>query len=389
MQTDSMISFHILKNAFPGMQEDEAREMIKAGTLIDLPAGSIICAEGSIGATFYIILKGEVEVTKQINQAEVRVLNHLRDGEFFGEMALIHEAPRVATVTTTMPTTMLEIGKEAFTKMLQSSGALSLAIVREISRRLRSNDEMAIEDLRKKARELSRAYQQLSDLEKARSDFLTTIAHELRTPLMAASGFVQLIQMGNLQGDALHSALDTISHNLKEIVSLTNDILFLQEMDLILPQFQPTDVGAVVASAVEEQRSHALQNKVGLRFNIAPGLPVIQADSKSLQRAITAILDNAIKFSPNGGDVYIDVSSTKSQITIRIQDSGVGIAEDVLPHIFERFFHVDQVEGHLFRGAGLGLSIALQVLELHHGMIEVKSKLGKGSTFTIRLNLVL
>jgi len=383
----SAISPDILKKAFPGLQEYEAREMITAGKLIQLPADSVVCQEGSLGSTFYIIVDGEVRVSKVINDDEVRVLNYLKGGEFFGEMALIHEAPRAATVITTRPSTLLEIGKDAFTKMLQSSGPLSLAIVREISQRLRSNDEMAIEDLRKKARELSRAYQQLSDLEKARSDFLTTIAHELRTPLMAASGFVQLIRMGNLQGESLHSALDTISHNLKEIVALTNDILFLQEMDLILPQFQPTDIGAVVTAAVEEQRSHALQNKLGLKLNIAPDLPIIPADANSLQRAINAILDNAIKFSPDGGEIMVDVSSTPTQIMIRIQDSGVGISEEIIPHIFERFFHVDHVGKHIFRGAGLGLSIARQVIELHRGIIEVKSKLDKGSIFTIRLNL--
>lgn len=382
---NSVDSYKILLKAFPEMQEAEARQMCSEGKVIHFAEQTVICREGSLGNTFYIILEGEVEVNKVISGSEVRVLNHLREGEFFGEMALIHDAPRAATIKTTRPAIMLEINKEAFTKMLKNSGAVSLAIVREMSTRLRMNDEAAIDDLRKKARELSRAYEQLSELEKARSQFLDTIAHELRTPLMAASGFLQLIQMGNLQGEALHNALDTVSHNLKEIVALTNDILFLQEMDLILPQFQMVDVGTIITSAVESQRSHALLNKVGLQLNIAPGLCLIRADAQSLERAVTAILDNAIKFSPNGGNVFIEVHPREIETLIRIQDEGVGIPQDVLPKIFERFYHVDQIGDHLFRGAGLGLSIARQVIETHQGHIDVESKLGQGSVFTIRL----
>lgn len=375
----------ILKRAFPGMRESEAEEMVAAGGVCSYPAGTVLCQEGALEFVFYILLEGEVVVTKVINDAETRTLKYLHPGDFFGEMAIIHAAPRAATVATTQTSTVLEIHKDAFSSMLEHSSSMSQAMVREVSRRLRENDEMAIEDMRVRARELAMAYQQLAELERARSEFLTTIAHELRTPLMTANGFLQVIRMGMLQGEALGSALDTVGRNIQDIITLTNDILFLQEMDLILPAFQPTELAAIVASAVEQQRSRAESNQVGLQLNIAPGIPQVMGDVKSLERAVNAVLDNAIKFSPDGGEVQVEVGHDPREVWLRVLDHGIGIAPNVLPRIFDRFFHVDRIADHLFRGVGLGLSIARQVIEQHRGKIEVQSVEGQGSVFTIRL----
>ena len=378
----------VLQHAFPGIPADEAEMMISSGKVHSYPPNTVLCREGAIENIFYIILEGEVQVTKLLNELETRFLKHLKEGDFFGEMALIHNAPRAATVVTTVPSTILEINKDAFSKLLEQSSSMSMAMVREVSRRLRENDEMAIGDLRLKARELAGAYQQLAEQEFARREFLTTIAHELRTPLTAASGFLQLVRMGMLEGQTLTNAMDAIARNVQDIISLTNDILFLQEMDLILPAFQPTDVGAIVVKLVEQMRPRAVHNAVSLKHDIALDLPQVNGDAKSLERAIAAILDNAIKFSPDGGDVMVNVGSDEEQLWVRVEDHGVGIATDVMPCIFNRFYHVDHVGDYLFRGLGLGLSVARQVIEQHGGKILVESELGKGSTFTILLNTI-
>jgi len=377
----------VLQHAFPGIPTDEAELMISSGKVHSYPPNTVLCREGAVENTFYIMLEGEVQVTKLLNELETRFLKHLKEGDFFGEMALIHNAPRAATVMTTAPSTILEINKEAFSKLLEQSSSMSMAMVREVSRRLRENDEMAIGDLRLKARELAGAYQQLAEQEFAKSEFLTTIAHELRTPLTAASGFLQLVRMGMLEGQTLTNAMDAIARNVQDIISLTNDILFLQEMDLILPAFQSTDVGAIVVKLVEQMRPRAVHNAVSLKYDIAPDLPQVNGDVKSLERAIAAILDNAIKFSPDGGDVMVNAGFDEKQIWVRVEDHGVGIAADVMPCIFDRFYHVDHVGDYLFRGLGLGLSVAKQVIEQHGGKIIVESELSKGSTFTILLNM--
>ncbi|MCE1251979.1 MAG: ATP-binding protein [Anaerolineae bacterium] len=374
-----------LQKAFPGMQDDEIHQMISIGILKEYPPQTTLCHEGQIEDVFYIIIDGKVQVSKHINESQLRLLKYLGNGDFFGEMGIIHEVPRGASVTTLVPTRVIEINKDDFKVFLEGHSSMSLAMVREVSRRLRENDEMAIDDLRQKAHELEEAYRQLADMEKARSRFLATIAHELRTPLTASNGFVQMIQSGQLSGEALDSALEIVSRNLQEIITLTNDILFLQEMELILPKFIPVDIGAIVVASVEKQRKNAVRNQVSLALNIAADLPTIHAAPRSLERAFTAILDNAIKFSPDGGEVTIDVKAGPDLMSVRIADQGIGITEDVLPHIFERFYHVDEDSQHLFRGVGLGLSIARHVIEQHQGAIEVTSTPGKGSVFTITL----
>jgi signal transduction histidine kinase len=377
----------VLQRAFPGIPASEANELIAASRIDRFAAGKIICREKALETTFYILLNGEVRVTKWINDREERVMKHLGPGDFFGEMAIIHNAPRAATVTAVKPCTALELRKEDFTRLLEHSSSMSLAIVREVSRRLRENDEMAIDDLRAKAKELANAYEQLADVDHARREFLTSIAHELRTPLMAANGFLQVIRLGSLQGEDLKDALDTIARNLKDITSLTNDILFLQEMDLILPEFTPVNLDNLTTSVFKQFRIRAGQNKIELRLQVAHGIPPISGDARSLQRAIAAILDNAIKFSPEGGEVAVTVTCTSQTVMITVQDHGVGISPEVLPHIFDRFFHVEKIDGHLFGGLGLGLSIAKQVIDLHQGSIQVESEPGAGSKFTIQLEI--
>jgi signal transduction histidine kinase len=375
----------IIQTAFPGLAPENADQMINAGRTRIIPPKTALCVEGAYEAIFYIILEGQVAVTKKFNDQEERFLKHLNPGDFFGEMAIIHDAPRAATVTSITETTVLEISKESFTSFLESFNTVSIAVIREVSRRLRENDEMAIEDLRVKAKEVAEAYQKLAEQDLARREFLTTIAHEFRTPLMAATGYLQIIKTGMLKGEGLQSAIETIDRNMKEIITLTNNILFLQELDLILPEFRETDLGTVIAAAVESQRNHAKRNRVGISLKIAPDLPLLHGDPTSLERAFIAILENAIKFSPNGGDVIVTVKQSDDTIQITFRDFGVGIAEKDLPYIFDRFYHQEKIGSQLFRGIGLGLSISKEIIKQHRGTITVTSELDNGSQFVIKL----
>lgn len=375
----------IIQKSFPAFSQHEAEQMLTSGEVRSYLAGTKLTVEGAYQTTFFILLDGEVQVTKKFDENEERLLKILRAGDFFGEMAIIHDAPRAATITALTEVEVLEIQRETFTGLLQSNSQLSLAMVREVSRRLRENDEMAIADLRKKAEELSEAYRQLSQQEAARRQFLTTIAHELRTPLMAANGFLQIIRSGALPEETLQSALETVARNLKEITALINDILFLQEMELILPEFQPTDLSQIILEVIETYRPMAQQQGIELQVNLPADAVQVLGDAKSLGRALAAVVDNAIKFSPDGGKVGISLLPHENWAEIQVEDCGVGIPSEALPFIFDRFYHLDEVNGHLFRGAGLGLSIARQVIKQHGGEIAVQSALGRGSTFRLRL----
>ncbi len=383
--TNSRAPSKIIPRAFPGIKPDEIEDLIASSQIHSYAPGSVLCRENAVEDRFYMILEGEVEVSKSINNSEARLLKTLGPGDFFGEMALIHNAPRAATVTARTALTALELDKSSFDRVLHNSASVALAMVSEISSRLRSNDQMAVDDIRMRASELAQAYQKLAEQDLARREFLTNVAHELRTPLMAASGYLQMLQKGMMSGEQLQAGMDTVARNVQQIVTLVNDILFLQEMDLVLPEFQAVDMNGIANQVRDKYADKAKERGATLRLISNPGLPPVSGDPKSLERALMALVDNAIKFSPNGGGVEIRLSANGEGVVVDVQDHGIGMAKENLPRIFDRFYHLERSGDDLFGGIGLGLAITRQVIEQHQGSLNVKSAPGRGSTFTITL----
>jgi len=375
----------ILPHAFPGISQLEIDELITRSQLVNHPAGTVLCREGNQEDRFYVLLDGKVNVTKTINNAEERNLKVLEAGDFFGEMAIMHNAPRAATVTAATPVTVLEIDKENFDRVIQHSSTIAVAMVREISHRLRENDQMAVEDLRLRASELAQAYQRLAEQELTRREFITNVAHELRTPLMAAGGFLQLLQKGAINPDKLPATIDTVARNIQQITTLVNDIMFLQEMDLILPKFQAVNLVTVANEVAEKLQEKAAANLLTIQVDSTGNLPNVSGDSKSLERALAALVDNAIKFSPDGGQIRINLREEDNHVVVDVRDEGIGIGPERIAHIFDRFHHLETSGVNMFGGIGLGLAITNQVIKQHNGKLTVQSEPGKGSTFTVRL----
>ncbi len=389
MKANELDLLPLISQAFPGMTEAEAHRLIEGGEIRQYPAGAVMCQEGRQEDTFYIILEGEARVTKYINDDEARLLQILRRGDFFGEIALIHETARTASVTAISPLTVLEIRKAAFNEVMKQSSHMSLAIARELSNRLRENNDLAVEDLRLKASELADAYQQLAEQSYARRVFLTTIAHELRTPLTVINGYVEMLRSGKMPPQSQSMALNKIADHLQRVTSLVNDLLFLQEMDLIGEKRETVDIAQLVQVQAAAMHEMAKTNQCPIALEIEPDLRPVYGDQAMLGRAIGAVLHNAVKFSPNGGEIRIAVETDGNDaLRIVVEDHGIGIPPNLLPRIFERYFHTDRRGEHVFEGAGLGLAIAKQVIESHGGQITAQSVEGQGTTVTLRLPVV-
>ena len=375
----------IIPRAFPGIKPGEVEEIIANSRIKTYPPQSVICREDAIEHTFYMILEGKFEVTKTINHSDKRYLKTLTAGDFFGEMALIHNAPRAATVTSLTEAILLELDDEGFNRVLKHSSSVAMAMVGEISHRLRQNDEMAIEDLRMRAAELADAYQKLAEQELARREFLSNITHELRTPLMIASGYLHALNKGMLTKEQLATSMETITRNVDQIVMLTNDILFLQEMDMVLPEFQSLNMVEVVDKVINKYKDKAQSRQITLTKKGEGNISNVQGDAKSLERAVTALVDNAVKFSKPGGDVEISFTEQGNHISISVLDHGIGIEPEIRSRIFDRFFHLEKNGDELYSGVGIGLSITRQVIRQHKGSLDVESTPDKGSKFTITL----
>lgn len=385
IMTNTRSPAKIIPRAFPGIKPQEAQEIIANSRISTYPAGTIICKENEVEYTFYMILEGDLEVTKVINNSEVRLLKSLTAGDFFGEMALIHNAPRAATVVSKTNVIMLELDKDGFNRVLKRSPSVAMAMVGEISSRLRQNDQMAIEDLRMRAAELADAYQKLAEQDMARHEFLANVAHELRTPLMVAGGYLHAIQKGIFSGDQLQTVIDTVVRNVDQITTQVNDLLFLQEMELVLPEFQPVNIAEIISETASKYEARAKEKRVTLKVKGGRGAAKARGDFASLERAVVCLVDNAVKFSNPGGEVEICYMEQGDYVRFSVEDHGIGIAPEIRPRIFDRFFHVDIHGDQLYNGLGIGLSVTRQVIQQHQGMLDVESEPGKGSKFTVAL----
>lgn len=370
------------------MPDDARRQMAAIAKVTRYPAETLLCREGAHEEVFYIIGEGQVIISQQLGSSE-RFLRYADPGQYFGEMALIANSPRNANVRTTMDSAFLEVDKAAFIEILRQNPIIALTMFQNTVGWLRANDRAALDDLHRQNEQLEKAYEALQIQEKRRSEFLTTLAHELRTPLTSSNGFMKLIKSGTMTGPALQMGLDKVASGLERVVSLVNDLLFVQEMDLIEPTLRLVDLPEILSGLVDETESAAKENRLNVIVNVPNTLPTIEADPDGLLRALRAILDNAIKFSPNGGEIRIDVTASDDYLDIAIKDPGIGIEPEFLPKIFERFEHQEKRGDQLFGGIGLGLAIARHLIESFGGHILVESKVDQGSTFKVRLPVLV
>jgi signal transduction histidine kinase len=375
----------ILQRTFPGLKGDGLEHLEAVACKRFYPPDAVVVREEEVGQTFFIIFQGEVEVTKQVDGQTQHVLQRYGPGEFFGEMALIETLHRTATIRTLTPTTLLEISKDDFDTELSQHPALALTVMRTLTQRLRQADQRAISELSQKNEELARVNRELIEQEQARSEFLTTVAHELRTPLTSANGYLTLVANGRIGGDQVQHAVNRAMRNVKWVVKLVNDILFLQEMELILPEFSPVYLTEIVSQVVARHRKQVIESDLSIRVQLEENIPSVMGDPEWLDRAIDALLDNAAKFSPDGGKVSVCVTCRSGQVQLAVVDQGVGIPADQMDRIFDRFQRGRQAGPYLFDGVGLGLPLVKQVVEQHGGTIEADSIEGQGSTFVMSL----
>jgi two-component system OmpR family sensor kinase len=214
--------------------------------------------------------------------------------------------------------------------------------------------------------------------------FVADASHELRTPLTSISGYAALLERKGLRDQKVAGAsVEAIRRSSKRMENLVEDLLCLAGGDEGAPMdLRYQDVGVVVAEAVETARA-AAQGKVSIRY-APPASPVRASfDRTRVEQALGILLDNAVKYTPQGGEVAVTVSEHDGSVNLEVSDTGIGIPEDQIPLIFERFYRTD--EARSAGGSGLGLSIARQIVEAHCGTIAVESKLDEGSAFVLRI----
>ena len=222
----------------------------------------------------------------------------------------------------------------------------------------------------------------------AKGDFLATISHELRTPLAAILGWAQVLERGLADAAKVRHGLAAISRNARIQCQLIEDLLDMSRIDAgqLRLDMQRIELDGVITSAIDSCLPAAALKGIGLRTVFSHGCCAVQADSARLQQVVSNLLNNAIKFTPAGGEVSISLSQRDGQAQIAVSDKGQGIAPEFLPHLFDRFRQQDGSRSRRHGGLGLGLSIVFQLVRLHRGHVQAYSAGdGQGATFTVSL----
>ena len=219
-------------------------------------------------------------------------------------------------------------------------------------------------------------------------DFLADVSHELRTPLAALRMYNELLKEGAADDpEARTEFLDASGEQLERLDWLAQNLLELSKLDsgLVLLDLRPDDLRAAVESAVEQTSAAAARRGVGVKLHL-PATPIrIRHDPQRIGQVVVNLVNNAIKFTPPGGAVAVDVAATVGGAMIEVTDTGVGIDPDELPHIFERFYRGSRANEVRSSGSGLGLAIVHSIVDMHGGTVEVESRIGAGSRFTVAL----
>ncbi|MBN2006803.1 MAG: GAF domain-containing protein [Anaerolineae bacterium] len=243
-----------------------------------------------------------------------------------------------------------------------------------------------INRLRAQTKELSRAYEEAKHLNEMREQMIQNVSHELRTPLGIILGYVDMLgeeTMGplNPQQQEIVRTVNSRAQNLNRMIqSLTS----LQGR-IQLKNIAPVALLDLLQQVVSEFSEFSEQQKVQFYIEADPQIPPIPGDMERLHLAFTHLVENAIKFSPSGGNILIKLWIEEEWVVITFTDQGIGIARQHLARIFERFYQVDGSTTRHFGGMGIGLALVWDIVEAHHGHIQVQSETGKGSTFLVAL----
>jgi signal transduction histidine kinase len=282
--------------------------------------------------------------------------------------------------------------------VLGSTAAFEMFRVSAMEKRLEAERDLieANEGLKAHERELQGSYNHVENLlaqveaaNEAKSRFLAQISHELRTPLNGILGTSEAIRegiYGTLTEAQLH-ALDTLEQSANHQLSLVNDLLDLTKIEkgTFEPMREAVSLVELTSEVFRLLRDKANQGGIELETEGATKEIIIETDKRCVRQMLLNLIGNAIKFTPDGGSVSVSFESEEKRVSIHVRDTGIGIAQDDLPQLFEAFTQVASVYQRQYDGTGLGLSLTAKFAKLLGGDVKAASELGKGSTFTIRL----
>ncbi len=242
----------------------------------------------------------------------------------------------------------------------------------------------SVENLQK----LQKAYKELQTLDTMKDELISNVSHELKTPLISIKGYGELLydeKLGKL-ADEQKQSLEAIIRNADRLTRLINSILFVSKFQAgkVEFRFEPLDIKELLKICVDDLKWILDKKHIKLEMDI-PEIPKIMGDKDRYTEVIANLIDNAAKFSPQGGNISIRARAQEEYIHITVADNGIGISPEILPKLFSRFYQVDSSIDRRYGGTGLGLYISKNIVDVFKGKIWIESELGKGTIVHVLL----
>ena len=229
----------------------------------------------------------------------------------------------------------------------------------------------------------------LKEIEKIKSQFVSMVAHELRAPLAAIEGWLDIVLSGEAGGDEKieRQWLQRAKERSKSLLAMVSDLLEINKIEAgkVAQKMEPVQMAQVIRQIVDFLKPEADRKKISFQMNLRDELPAVPADLQDMEKLFTNLVSNAIKYNVDHGSITIESSVDENYVGFHIKDTGIGIAKEDLPRIFDDFFRVENKETSQISGTGLGLTIAKKIADSHFGHIEVTSQPNQGSTFSVYL----
>ncbi len=244
------------------------------------------------------------------------------------------------------------------------------------------------EDLAKANEELSKVNEELKSLDRMKDEFLSNVSHEFKTPLTSIRGYSQLILDGTLGdiNDQQKKAMDTVIRNSDRLRRLVDSLLYLSRAQVgrMSYYFEKLQLADIINNCINDLLLQAKNKGIILRTEMED-IPPVRADKDKLTDVLTNLIDNALKFTSEGGQVIVAARKIPNGVHIEVKDTGIGIPADHIPHLFQRFYQVDSSTSRRYGGTGLGLYISRTIVEAHGGNIWIESEEGMGTTVHVEL----
>jgi signal transduction histidine kinase len=353
---------------FCGLSPAEIQSLLKVVQIQTFPVGKTIFKEGDAGDGLYIVRSGLVQISAVVSDGDRRILSRLGPGEFFGEMAVVDNEPRSATVMTDQETIVYFVPREEMLRVLESSPKLAVNLVREFSMRLREFNRQFIHEVLQ-AERLTLV-----------GRFTRSIVHDFKNPLNVIGLAADLAGMDNASADMRRVARSRIRKQVERLSNMINELLDFTRGSQAAVILAETDFAELVEHVVDDLRQQLDQNSVTVECENQPPDITILCDPARLMHLFSNLAHNAVDAMPNGGKIILRFILNEKEVVTEVEDTGTGVPAEVLPRLFEPFMTHGKIQG-----TGLGLSICKRIIEDHRGRIAARSEPNRGAVFSFTL----